>query len=387
MSTKKRQVGVILTDTQKKKRYKGSGLASEVMVEPEDSLWLPCRVPAINYLLGGGVPYGKILELFGSESSGKTLLAMDFGSVAQSMGGIVLFNDAEQAFDLKWSTLNGLDPTKTELYCETTIEHISDWVLDMAVTYRSRLSNNEPIVFIQDSIAALDTTDNIGSSQVDSKAEMGNRAKAIYKMVRTKNEALHELGVISIFINQIRQKVGASKWEDPDTTPGGAAMKFFASQRIGLYGGKHLKAKIGKVEDFIGRAISIRVKKNKVAPPRATLKGMEVYFNSDYGKVGFNKYSGLLQILESLGVLTVSRGSIKFRDRLIARGEDSFYKVISEDDSLRKILLRKSRINTPSKLRHRLEKLSKADENRYYIDAKKLRRDIEISNDDEEDEE
>jgi len=102
----------------------------------------------------------------------------------------------------------------------------------MGVTYRSKLKANEPILLITDSIAALDCEANINSVQTDDKAEMGNRAKAIYKYLRIRNQLFSELGITLIFINQLRKKVGATIFEDPDTTPGGDAMKFFASQRM-----------------------------------------------------------------------------------------------------------------------------------------------------------
>lgn len=206
----------VLSDAKIASKYPGAGLANKVSVEKDDQLWLPSRCLPLTYAMGGGIPYGRILEIFGEESSGKTVVAQDFGAVCQSMGGEIIWNDGEQAFTPFWAEQNGLDPKRIHLYNSTSVEWVSDWLADMAISIRSRLVNNEPIVFIQDSIAALDCEANINGSQIEAKAEMGNRAKAIYKMVRIRNEMLAELGVISIFINQIRKKVGATKWEDPD---------------------------------------------------------------------------------------------------------------------------------------------------------------------------
>ena len=352
-------------------KYPGSGIASTIDILPEDQLWLPSRCIPLTYAMGGGIPYGRVLEIFGEESSGKTLIAQDFGAVCQSMGGEILWDDAEQAFTTKWAELNGLDPTRIHLYKSTSVEWVSDWLADTAIAIRSRLTNNEPIVFIQDSIAALDCEANINGSQVDSKAEMGNRAKAIYKMVRIRNEMLSELGVISIYINQIRKKLGASQWEDPDCTTGGAAMKFFASQRLGIYAGKMIKDKIGTFEERVGHESSIRLKKNKVAPPRSTFKA-RIYFNQAYEKpIGLDRYYGLGELLVKLQVVEKQGNSpmIRFKGELVGRSMESFEKRLMKDDELRKKLILRSRINTPSRLRSKLEDIS---DNRYPVKITKV---------------
>lgn len=353
---KKKRTGD-LSPASLRKTYPGAGLASEIY--QEDTLWLPSRSLPFNHLLGGGVPYGKIIEIFGEESSGKTLAAIDLAVVAQSLGGEIIWNDAEQAFTKTWAELNGLDLSRIHIWNDTAVEHISDWLADTAITLRRKLTHNEPIVFICDSLAALDCLENINSTQTDAKAEMGNRAKAIYKMLRIRNQLMYDLGIIGIYINQIRHKVGTTKWEDPDTTPGGRAMKFFASQRIGFYAGKQIKEKVNSRETRVGVWTSIRVKKNKVGPPRPTIKS-PIYFNADWEEpIGFDRYVGLLDILIYLGVLTQKKsGMVYYKDELVARGEDAFVRKIRKDDDLRKKLIRKSGINTTSKTRKQLEELT-----------------------------
>ncbi len=337
------------TENELKKLYPTSGMASNILLSSEDSLWIPCSSPSINYLLGGGVPYGKILEIFGQESGGKTLLATDFAKCTQLMGGVVLWVDAEAAYDLFWNEQLGIDNEKVVLYQETAVEPISDWIADMSLYWRSKLTNNEPILIVIDSVAALDCLDNINSKQIDAKAEMGNRAKAIYKMFRIRNQMLNELGVTTICINQLRDKVGASNYEDPNTTPGGKALAFYASQRLGIYRGKQIKSKINGVEERVGNHVSIRAIKNKVAPPRPTLKS-EVYFVEEYtGEVGFSRYIGFPTILKRLAVVE-QKGSRYYRgDSMIANGEPSFTKLLFEDEKLKKSMLRKSKINTVGK--------------------------------------
>lgn len=377
MVAKKKKVvkaGVILSEGQMAKKYIGSGLASDITVVPDDALWLPSHNLYLNYTMGGGILYGKICEVFGTTSSGKSLLAMDFGSVAQSLGGVLLWNDAEQCFDPKWSVANGIDLSKTYIYNETSIEKISDWAADMAVTLRSKLTHNEPILLVTDSTAALDCEVNINAVQLDAKAEMGNRAKALYKYLRIRNQLFAELGITVIFINQLRKKVGATMFEDPNTTPGGDAMKFFASQRLAFFQKKQITD--GNKEDkiWLGNEVSVRMNKNKVAPPRPTFT-TEIYFNEEYGRVGFNKYSNLSQLFLRTKVIQKIEGKTGywFEGDKIAKGKDDLEEKIKGDNKLRKKLLKKTPVNTVSKTRKQLEKLNKGGINRYPVKVKKVK--------------
>jgi len=350
----------LLSPTQLKTKYNGTGIASQVMLGPSDGLWLPSKNLTLNYTLGGGIPYGRQVEIYGSESSGKTLMALDFGGVAQSLGGVIMFNDAEQAWDPAWAMANGIDLDQVELWNETSIERLSDWLGDMSLYYRSRLRGNEPIVFICDSIAALDCDANINSNQSDAAAEMGNRAKAMYRMLRTRNQLIAELGIICIWINQLRSKVGASKYEDSDETPGGKAMRFYASQRIGVYAGKQVKAKVNGTEQRVGSETSVRIKKNKVAPPRETFT-TNMYFNPEYDKepLGFDRYLGIADLLIKTGTLERSGAYYKFEGQSVAQGEASLITKIKSDPELRKKLITASGINTVSKTRAKIEATTK----------------------------
>jgi len=363
-----KKAGSILTDLALAKKYQGSGRASEVTVLPENSLWIPSRNIYLNYTMGGGIPYGKILEVFGGESSGKSLVAMDFAYAAQYLGGIVLWNDAEQAFDPSWAEQNGLDLDKVMIYNETAIEKISDWAADMAVTFRSRLKNNEPILLVTDSTAALDCEANINSEQLEAKAEMGNRAKALYKYLRIRNQLFAELGITVIFINQLRKKVGATMFEDPDTTPGGDAMKFFASQRMAFFQKKQITEGNKDSKVWLGNEVSVRMKKNKVAPPRPTFT-TEIYFNAEHGRVGFSKYCGLSQLLIKTGAVETVTGKRGYfmGETKIAEGKDALEALLNKDIDLRKKLIRKSGVNTLSKTARKIARLAKEGINRYPV--------------------
>ena len=339
------------------KKFPGFVIASEN--DDTHLPWLPSRFHAFNYVLGGGIPYGKILELFGTESGGKTLMAYDFAYCCQYLGGVVLWADAEQSFTNNWAETNGLDLSRTVVYRETAIEKISDWVASMALYWRSKLTHNEPILLILDSVSALDTEANINSEMSDAKADMGNRAKAIYKYFRIRNEMLYSLGVTQIYINQLRSNLKAGMFENPDTTPGGAALKFYASQRIGLYGGKNLTKKIKGKERKVGKVTSIRTMKNKVAPPRFTIKAAPLYNNPKYNDIGYDKLHFLDEVLLEEEIIEKSGGGVyRFGDKVIARGEEKFKATLAEDDELRRKLLRKAGINTLGATKKKLEKLT-----------------------------
>lgn len=342
------------------KKY-GAALASEILVEDEDLIKIPTSILAFNHQIGGGLGYGKILEIFGEESSGKSLLAYDFARSTIALGGMVILIDAEHSMDRFWAEANGLDLSKVIIYRESAIEKISDFIADSALYYRSQLVNNEPILIITDSVAALDVLTNKNSDHEKGKAEMGNRAKQIDKFLRIRHELLYDLGIASIFINQLRSNLKAGMFEDPDTTPGGKALKYYASIRVGVYGGKQIKVKISGEEEVVGRNTSVRIKKNKTAPIRKTLKGVQMFFNPDY-KVGFDKNHDLPYLLVKNKCLFRKKGSSIFTDKLgktVARGEEALIKLLDTDPDMRRKLIRRSKINTVSRTREKLESIKK----------------------------
>lgn len=159
---KKSKVGLkVPTKNEILKKYGGMmRLASETV---ESNLWLPSTFFSLNYTFGGGIPFGKILEVAGEESSGKSLIAYNFAYACQQLGGHVIWVDAEQSWMNSWAETNGVDPEKVTVLNDTRIEYISDAVADLAIYLRSQLTHNEPILLVIDSIAAMDCADNIDS--------------------------------------------------------------------------------------------------------------------------------------------------------------------------------------------------------------------------------
>ena len=372
----KKKAGIILSGADMKRRYPQSGLASDICLTPDNALWLPSRILPLNYNSGGGVPYGKILELYGEESTGKTLQAIDYGVVAQSLGGIVLWDDAEATFDGLWAQSHGLDLKKVVLLKEeNVIEIVSDWIADNIVTWRAKLTKKEPIPLVVDSLAALETWANMEAADSDSGEDMGKRSKMIYQMMRKRMKIIAKYGVCVICINQIRKKVGATKWEDPDTTPGGQAMRFYAGQRIGLYKGSKIKNADKKT---VGNIVYVRTKKNKVAPPRENIQA-RVFFTEHEGRYGYDKYFGLLDILLTQKIIKRKSGRFYYKGEQLAHGEDKFLTLLETNAELRSKLIKKAGINTPSATRKKLEEIKV---NLYPVNLKKAK----IQKEDEEEE-
>lgn len=362
------------------KKFPSQYIAGEV--DESKRPWLPTRFLAFNKVTGGGCPFGKIIELFGEESSGKSLMAYDFAYCCQYLGGMVLWVDAEQSFTNDWAKKNGLDLNKIVVYRSTSIEAISDWVANMALYWRSQLTHNEPILLVLDSVSALDTDINLNSEMLNASADMGNRAKAIYKYFRIRNEMLYSLGITQVYINQLRKNLKAGMFENPDTTPGGKALAFYASIRIGLYGGKQITKKIKGKERKIGRVTSIRTIKNKVATPGPTLKGSPLYNNAKYvDSIGFDRLHFLDEILIEEEIIEKTKsGTYSYKGKTLCRGAEKFADLLREDDDLRRKLIRKAGINTLGATKKLLESLN---ENLYPIDG--INSD-EYEEDDEQDE-
>lgn len=348
------------------KKFPSQYIAGEV--DESKRPWLPTRFLAFNKVTGGGCPFGKIIELFGEESSGKSLMAYDFAYCCQYLGGIVLWVDAEQSFTNDWATKNGLDLNKIVIFRSTSIEAISDWVANMALYWRSQLTHNEPILLVLDSVSALDTDINLNSEMLNASADMGNRAKAIYKYFRIRNEMLYSLGITQVYINQLRKNLKAGMFENPDTTPGGKALAFYASIRIGLYGGKQITKKVKGKERKIGRVTSIRTIKNKVATPGPTLKGSPLYNNAKYvDSIGFDRLHFLDEILLEEEIIEKTKsGTYSYKGKTLCRGAEKFAELLREDDDLRRKLIRKAGINTLGATKKLLESLQ---ENLYPVDG------------------
>ena len=362
----KKKVGIkVPTANELAKRY--GDMIITASDTKENGLWLPSTFFMLNYTFGGGIPFGKILEVVGEESSGKSLIAYNFAYATQQLGGHVIWVDAEQAWMNSWAQENGIDPAGVTVIRDTRIENIADALADLTIYWRSQLTHNEPILLVVDSIAAMDCADNIDSKMVDGKSEMGGRAKALYKFFRIRSELFYRLGITQIYINQLRTALNVGFGKDNTTTTGGAALKFYASIRAAFYAGKGITVKYRGKERKAGKLVTIRLIKNKVAPPRPTISKTPVYFNPKYHEVGFDRYFGLEDVFVENEIIEKSSGGIyKYKGKQLCRGEEKFQKLLEEDDTLRRRLLKAASINTISTTKKKLASLT---ENFYPIDG------------------
>lgn len=344
---KKVKVGLkVPTINEITKRY-GTSLSLQANLITDHGLWIPSTFFALNHLTGGGLPWGKVIEIMGMESSGKSLVAYNFAYCCQQLGGQVIWVDAEQAWQNSWAVANGLSLDQVTLLSDTQVETISDALADLAIYWRSQLTHNEPILIVVDSIAALDTVDSINAKMAEGKAEMGGRAKAIYKMFRIRNELFYKLGITQVYINQIRTSLSTGFGGDPNTTPGGKALQFYASIRLGFFGSKTLTVKEKGKERKAGRYVTVRVIKNKVAPPRATISKAPMYFNPKYHEIGFDRFFGLEDVLNEAGLIEKTNGGVyKLDGETLCRGEEKFIALLEKDGKLRRKLLKAAGVNT-----------------------------------------
>ena len=356
---KKTKVGLkVPTLNELNKKY-GSIIKMKASEVDDHNLWLPSTFFALNHQWGGGIPFGKIVEVAGEESSGKSLIAYNFAYATQQLGGHVIWVDAEQSWMNSWAEENGVDPDNVTVVNDTRIEYVSDIVADLAIYWRSQLTHNEPILLVVDSIAAMDCSDNIDAKMVEGKAEMGGRAKALYKYFRIRNELFYRLGITQIYINQVRTALNVGFGKDNTTTTGGAALKFWASIRVAFFAGRSITVKSKGRERKAGKLVTLRLLKNKVAPPKPTISKCPVYFNPKLHDIGFDRYFYLDEVFVEEEVIDKGNGGVfKYKGEKIARGEEKFRELLESDDDLRRKLLKRAGINTIEATRKKLESIN-----------------------------
>jgi len=273
---------------------------------------IPTGSIGLDHALGiGGLPRGRIVEIYGPESSGKTTLALHVIGEAQEKGGICAFVDAEHAMDPEYSKNLGVKVNELLISQPDTGEQALEIV-------ESLVRSGKIDVIVIDSVAALTPKDEI-------EGEMG--AYHVGKQARLMSQALRKLTAIVaksktvvIFINQIRMKIGVM-FGNPETTPGGRALKFYSSVRLDI----RRTAQIKKGEDVIGNRVKVKVVKNKVAAPFKVTE-FDLLWNE-----GISHEGELLALGEKLSLLTKSGASYKFGDIPLGRGYDAARTTLRED--------------------------------------------------------
>ncbi len=292
------------------------GQASHTKIET-----VPSGSFSLDLALGGGLPKGRIIEIFGPEASGKTTLALHAIAEVQKKGGKAAFIDAEHALDPEYAKKIGVKIEDLVISQPDNGEEALD-ILESLV--RSGIIN----IVVVDSVAALTPRAEIEGEM--GQQQIGLQARLMSQALRKLTAISAKSGTIIIFINQIRQKIGVM-WGNPETTPGGLALKFYASVRIDV----RRIAQVKKGEEIIGSRVKAKVVKNKVAPPFKLAE-----FDILYGE-GISYEGDVLNTALKYGVIQKSGSSYSFNGEKIGVGFDNVRDKLKEDKKLLEAIKKK----------------------------------------------
>jgi recombination protein RecA len=284
---------------------------------------VPSGALTLDLALGGGLPKGRVVEIYGPESSGKTTVALHAIAEVQKRGGIAAFVDAEHALDPAYAAVLGVDVQNLLVsqpdHGEAALEIVDSLVRSAAVD-----------IIVVDSVAALVPKAEIEGEMGD--AHMGLQARLMSQALRKITGNISKTGCIVIFLNQLRQKIGVT-YGNPETTTGGNALKFYASVRLDVRRTQTLK----KGTEEFGIRVKAKVAKNKVAPPFRIAE-----FDIIFGK-GISQAGCILDIAEQVGIVKRKGAWYSYEGENIAQGRENTLQYLEENPTLREAIERQVR--------------------------------------------
>ena len=285
---------------------------------------IPTGSIGLDFALGiGGLPRGRIVEVFGPESSGKTTLTLHVIAEAQKTGGVCAFIDAEHALDPEYAKRLGVKTSELLLSQPDTGEQALEIV-------ESLVRSGKIDVIVIDSVAALTPRDEIEGDM--GQAHVGKQARLMSQALRKLTAIVARSKTIVIFINQIRMQIGVM-FGNPETTPGGKALKFYTSVRLDI----RRIAQIKKGEEVMGGRVRVKVVKNKVAAP---FKSTE--FDLMYNE-GISREGEIIALGEKYGLVSKSGASYSYGDEKLGRGYDATRTYLRENKKLSNEILKEIR--------------------------------------------
>lgn len=276
---------------------------------------IPTGSLSLDLALGvGGIPRGRIIEIFGPESSGKTTLTLHIVAEAQKKGGIAAFVDAEHALDPEYAKRIGVNIDDLLVSQPDTGEQALEIV-------ETLVRSNAVDIIVVDSVAALTPRAEIEGEMGDS--HMGLQARLMSQALRKITGAVARSNTIVIFINQIRMKIGVM-FGNPETTTGGNALKFYCSVRMDI----RRKEQIKDGENIIGNHVAVKIVKNKVAPPFRTAE-FDIMYNE-----GISHEGDLLELGVKMGIIGKSGAWFDYGDMKLGQGKESAKAYLKENKKL-----------------------------------------------------
>lgn len=283
---------------------------------------IPTGSFALDTALGvGGVPRGRIIEIFGPESSGKTTLALHIVKECQKKGGLAAYVDAEHALDPEYAKKIGVKINDLLISQPDTGEQALDIV-------ESLVRSNAVDVIVIDSVAALTPRAEIEGEM--GQQHMGLQARLMSHALRKLTAIVAKSKTVVIFINQIRMQIGIV-WGNPETTPGGKALKFYCSVRIDI----RRIAQVKKGEDIIGSRTKAKVVKNKVAPPFKTAE-FDIYYNE-----GISQEADVLNLGMKYDLVKKSGASLTYASLKLGQGFDNAKNFLKENPKVKDEIMKK----------------------------------------------